>query len=245
MQHKPIKALVSAMYGDGKTYFCGTFPKSYFISTEPGGFDTIESEPKLLKNVVKHQYIIPGMELDLKAYPKALEKSFVDAYEGYKAGKVETLVIDNLTFLAEFYRMYLWEHEAETTRNGAFDTMRMYGKLGERLNSLFILKVLTFPGNVIMTSHLRKESEEALEKKVTDEEIVPDIAGNFRNKVQGMTSLNLILKKKKGNDGKYKFLAQTNLTRQSRAKNRFNLPDEIENISYQTILDAINKAKQQ
>jgi len=243
MNHKPIKGLLSAMYGDGKTYCCGTFPKSYFLSTEPGGFDTIESEPQLRKNVVKHVELVPGLELGLKDYIKSFEGCLIEAYTLYKEGKVESLVIDNLTFLAEYYRMYLWEYEKEVTRNGAFDTMRMYGKLGERLNTVFILKVLTFPGNVIMTSHLKKENEEAMEKKVSDEEIVPDIAGSFRNKIQGLTSLNLILKKKKGADGKFKYFAETNLTRQSRAKNRFNLPEVVENISYQTIVDAINKSK--
>lgn len=238
-----IKALISGMYGDGKSFFCGTCPKSYFISTEPGGFDTIEFNNTLLKNVVKQEYVIPGQEIPLEKYCKVFESKLNEAYEMYKEGKIETLIIDNLTFLAEYYRMYLWQYEKEVTRSGQFDTMRMYGKLGERLNTLFILKVITFPGNVIMTSHLKKENEEALEKKVTNEEIVPDIAGSFRNKIQGMVSLHLVLNKKLDGKSGYKYLANTNLTRNVRAKNRLNLPDVIENINYGTLFNAIKQAK--
>ena len=83
-----IKSLVIGPPGSGKTYHGATYPKSYWISTEPGGFETVEMELSLIKNVVKQNYFIPSPIKDVKDVFKEIQDSCVEAHNMYKDGKI-------------------------------------------------------------------------------------------------------------------------------------------------------------
>ena len=238
-----IKALVIGPPGSGKTHFCGTFPKSYWISTEPDGYESVDINPALRKNTFKQDYYIPSPIEDVKVTFDRIQKDITEAYKLQAEGKIETLVLDNMTYLSENRWIYISKYEKEISKEGNLNQMVMFGKLNRWLYEFTLMNLCSFKGNVIVTSHIKQESDAAMEKKVGKDDIVADILGGFRNQAPGMFSMVMFLDKVKGTDGKWKYLARLNKSEDKLAKNRYNLPDIVENISYQTILDVIIKSK--
>lgn len=238
-----VKALVIGPPGCGKTYYSGTYPKSYWISTEPDGFSTIEMNPELHKNVVKQGYFIPSPIKDVKQVFKEIQESCIEAHQLAAKGEIETLVLDNITYLSENRWMYINQFEPEITKQGEPDVRSMYGKLGRWLYEFTLMNLCSFPGNVVVTAHIKQESDEAMKKKVGTDDIVADILGGFRNQAPGMFSLVMFLEKIRIGDNKYKHMARVDIGNNKLAKNRYNLPEIIENVSYQTVLNAIIKAR--
>jgi len=240
-----VKALVVAASGDGKTHFAGTFPKSTWIITEPSGFETILTQPNLLKNVIKHEEFLPS---PIEPIEKIFERMTIAIELAHKAaaeGLVETLVLDNLTYLAENRWIYINKHQAlRSSQTGELDTRGMYGILGRWLYQFIYINFTSFPGNVVVSTHVKQESDEAMKKKIGKEDIVPSILGGFRNDAPGLFSIVMFLDKiPKGNDV-YEYYARVNKGKGKPAKNRYGLPEVIKNISYQTIYNAIEVAKQ-
>jgi len=238
-----IKSLVVGPSGAGKTFFSGTFPKSYWICTEPDSKTTLECNPNLIKNIYKHEYFIPSPVKDEKQTMEEVNKACLEAHKLYNEGLIETLILDNITYFSENVWNYYSRYEPELTKTGEIDTRAMYGKLGRFLYRFVLMNLCSFPGNVIVTAHIKQEHEEAMKKKAGDDDIVADILGGFRNQAPGMFSLVLFLDKIRIGDNKYKYMGRLNLGNGKLAKNRYNLPEVLENISYQTIVDAIVKAK--
>ena len=239
-----IKALTVGSSGVGKTYFAGSFPKSYWLCTEPDGLTTLECNPHLMKNVVKHQYFIPSPIKNEKQIFTEIQAACKEAHEMFARGEIETLVLDNITYLSENRWMYINKYEPELTKMGEPDTRGMYGKLGRWLYEFTLMNLCSFPGNVVVTSHIKLEHEEAMKRKVGTDDVVPDILGGFRNQAPGMFSLVMFLDKIRKGDNKYQYLARVDIGSGKQAKNRYNLKEVLENISYQTLLDAIIKSKQ-
>lgn len=240
-----IKTLVMGATGNGKTYFAGTFPKSLFLMTEPDGEMTFLTLPELRKNVVGFDKFIPESAEDIKAVFERLNLACDEARKMALAGEIETLVLDNFTFLAENRMMYVNKYEQEISpRTGELNKMVMFGKLNRWLYEFTLMKLCSFPGNVVITAHEKLESDEALEKKPDKSNpVVPSILGGFRDDIGGMVSLVLYLGKSKGPDGKYKYSARTNLGMGKQAKSRFpNLPEVVDNISYNTLRLAIEQS---
>lgn len=241
-----IKTLVIGESGSGKTHFSGTFPKSYWICTEPGSLDTLDSNPKLLANVVKHEYYIPNPIEELKDLFIRINNAVIEAHKMYANGEIETLVLDNATYLMENRWMFVNQYQRIVSSNtGEEDTRGMYRKLSDWAYPFFLKSFTSFPGNVVVTSHVRQESDEAMKKKKIgqDFDIVPDILGGFRNQIPGLFSLVMFLNKIESKDG-YRYIARTDKGKGQQAKNRYNLGDKVENISYDTIVNAILTAKQ-
>jgi len=237
-----LKIMVVGNSGSGKTHFTGTFPKSYVINTEPGGMDTIANNPQLSKNIVGWDEFIPDSPKDTKRVFQELQLACDKVKELAREGKVETLVLDNMTYLSENRWTYIETHEPKfSTRTGDLDKMSMFGALGRWQYQFVLMNLLRFPGNVVMTVHEQLESDEALDKKPDKScPILPNIIGGFRDKAEGMFSCVMYLQKIKGQQG-YKHVARTNKGNQRNAKNRYNLPEIIENPSYSNILTAIRK----
>jgi hypothetical protein len=239
-----LKCLVVSGSGDGKTHFSATFPKSYFLITEPGGEHTWTVKPNLKKNVVGHKIFIPESADDTKRVFKELAETLKEVKEKGKTGEVETLILDNITYLSENRWIYINKHEPSYSRSGELNTQAMYGDLSRWLYQFVLMGLLTFPGNVVVTCHIMLESDEALEKKPDQSTpILPNILGGFRDKIEGMFSLVLYLNKKlDAKSQTFKFMGQTNRGNQRNAKNRYNLPPLVEDISYAKIMDAIDKS---
>jgi len=237
-----LKMMNVGTSGSGKTYLAGTFPKTYFLNTEPGGMDTIRLNPELRKNLVGWDEFIPENSQDTKRVFNELVLATRNAKELYKQGKVETLVLDNMTFLSENRMLYIETYEKEiSARTGNVDTMSMYGKLGRWQYQFVLMCLLTFPGNVVMNVHEQLESDEALKKKPDNTcPILPNILGGFRNKAEGMFSCVFYLQKLV-RDKQYRYFARTNKGNQRNAKNRLGLPEIIEGVSYSKIMEIIDK----
>lgn len=240
-----IKMMGIGASGTGKTYLAGTFPKCYFLNTEPGGMDTIITNPKLQKNLVGWDEFIPSSPIDSKRVFQELYKATLDAKELAKEGKIETLVLDNMTFLSENRWIYIDTYEKElSNRTGEVNNQAMYGKLGRWLYQFTLMNLLTFPGNVVVNVHEMLESEEALERKPDKTTpILANILGGFRDKVDGMFSCVFYLAKTQSADKKYHYFVRTARGNQRNAKSRFSgLPELIEDVSYDKIMEVISKS---
>jgi len=238
-----IKAFCCGGFGDGKTFHAGTYPKSIWFSTEPAGYETIEMHPELLKNTVRQAYYIPSPIEDIKEVFKRMEKDIILAHEQFAEGKVETLILDNMTYLIENRWIYINKYEREFTKSGELDTRSMYGKLTRWAYQFTLMCMCSFPGNVVVTSHIMLENEDAMRKKMGNDNVVPNVLGGFRNTVGGMFSLYMFLDKIVQKGGGYKYMARVDSSTTKKAKNRYNLDPVLENVTYQTITDAINKSK--
>lgn len=239
-----VRTLVIGDTGSGKTYFASSFPKSYFLITEPSGEDTFMTVPELRKNVIGFDRFIPSNTDDTKRLFADLDKACDNAREMAIKGEIETVVLDNLTYLAENRFVYINKFEPEySPKTGELDTRSLYGKLSRWLYQFVLMKMLTIPANLVLTCHQKMESDEAMEKKPDKSTpVVPSILGGFRDDIGGMVSLILYLGKKE-EGGKYKYFARTNMGQGKNAKSRYpNLPSVIENISYETIKSNILKS---
>lgn len=257
-----LKILASGPAGSGKTYLGFTFPKVAYIGTEPNGLDTARSNKALLENLVWADEFIPKetvadektqaiqlIEKDGEIISEPIARTFIrlnkaieQAHRDYAEGKVETLFLDNGSFLAENRWIYINRHEALKTANGSLDTRGMYGILGRWLYNFTLTKLLSFKGNVIMTTHEQTEGEEAMENKVDKSmTISPAILGGFRNMAGGMFSAHIFLEKKRKAENTYEYWARCQKGNQREAKNRYNLPEMVQNVSYKAILDSIGK----
>ena len=239
-----LKELVVADTGDGKTHFAATHPKSYFLITEPGGEDTFLTKPELSQNIVGYDKFIPISEDDTKRVFDELDIACNNAREMAKKGEIETVVLDNITYLAANRWIYINRYEPEISRTGEVDVRGMYGKLARWMYNFVLMKLLTIPANLVITVHSKMESEEMMSKKLDkNNPIVPNILGGFRDDIGGMVSLVLYLGKVNLGQGKYKYLARTNMGQGKQGKSRYpNIPEVVENISYQTLKDVILKS---
>lgn len=238
-----IKMMCIGGSGTGKTYLSGTFPKTYFLSIEPGGMDTIIYHPELKNNLVGWVELVPENPQDTKRTFQLLDSSVTEAKELAKEGKVETLVVDNFTFLTENRWIYIEEFETELTNSGAVNKLAMFGKLARWCYQFTLMQLLTFPGNVILNCHEALESDEVLDKKPDKTcPVLPNILGGFRDKVEGMFSLVFYLNKIRDEQKKnYRYFVRTNKGNQRNAKSRVELPEIVEDVSYQKITEAIQK----
>lgn len=239
-----LKCLANGGVGTGKTFFAMTHPKGAYLGTEPNGLDTARSNPDLLKNLVWADEFIPSPTEDIKDTFARLDAAILKAHKDAEEGKVKTLILDNITYLSENRWIYINKYEKLVSSNGALDTRGMYGTLSRWLYQFTLTKLLSFKGNVVVTCHEQIEGDEAMERKVDKSTpVVPNILGGFREKVAGMFSASLYLEKKRTADGKYMYLARCQKGGQRDAKNRYNLPEIVENVSYQAIINAINSNK--
>ena len=240
--------------GAGKTHNASTYPKSFFIITEPNSSETFMIRPELRKNVVAYEYFIPdpsdndrslkSMYGDLKT--SNIVKEINLAKEMALKSEVETLVIDNITYLVLNKWMHISKYEIQYSKSGEVNKMAMYSSLRDWCYDFLVSYVLTFKGNIVINCHEVLESDEAMDKKVDKTfDIVPSILGSFRNDILGLVSNVFFLTKevvKENGKDAYKYYARTNKGNQRNAKNRFNLPSVIENPSYEIIRKAIEES---
>ena len=244
MSGMKLKTLVNGYAGSGKSRYLLTHPKIAWLITEPGSEILLETHPELAKNVIwKEEFIASPLE-DIKAVFERLDKAVIRAHQDAKDGKIETLGLDNMTFLSENRWIYINKYEKTVTTQGALDTRGMYGTLGRWLYSFTLTSLLSFPGNVIATCHEQMENEDAMELRADKSTpISPSILGGFREKADTLFSASIYLDKKRMGDNQYKYVARCQKGNQRNAKNRYGLPELVEDISYHKIIETINANK--
>lgn len=239
-----LKTLVSGYAGSGKSYFALTHPKVAWLLTEPGSEVLLDTHPQLAKNVVWWESFIPSPDEDIKKVFERLELATTKAHTDLKEGKIETLVLDNATMLAENRWVYISQYEKMLSRSGEVDTRSMYGTLGRWLYLFTLKNLLSFKGNMVLTCH--EQMEEELNEKglsVKTGNVTPGILGGFRDKVEGMFSASIYLDKKNVGQGVYKYMARCQKGSGRNAKNRYGLPEWVENVSYAEIIKQIEANK--
>jgi hypothetical protein len=262
-----VKIEVNGQFGSGKTTFALTFPRIYYIGTEPEGLEILRAPDgrHLLNNLVEYEqlYVDPDLPKDsIKEFVEErnglLYKAVGRAREMAKKGLVNTLVIDNLTYISLLFWEYMTRYKANDylTDKGLVNKLQMYGGLKSWLFRFIIAEVIPFKGNVVVTCHLKSESEEKLKKKKdASVDLVPNILGGFRDECEGLFAASLYLERKSATKpdaaGKpvtttrYVCYTQQQMALGSKilAKNRYGLPPILENASYQSIMDHIKSSK--
>jgi len=171
-----------------------------------------------------------------------MDKAIDKAHADQATGEVETLGLDNFTFLAQNRWIYINKYELLRTSSGATDTRGMYGILSRWLYNFTLTRLLSFKGNVVVSCHEQTEGEEAMESKVDKSmTIAPAILGGFRDKVAGMFSASIYLEKRRKGENVYEYWARCQKGNQRAAKNRYNLPELIQNVCYKSIFESIGK----
>ena len=237
-----LKVMAIGGSGVGKTHFGGTFPKTAFINTEPGGMDTIVTNPALKANLVCYEEFIPQSPQDTKRIFEDIYKYLKEVRELIKKGEVESVVLDNLTYLTE--NRWSWQETFGVvySKGGEVNTRGMYGDLGRWLYTFVLMELLSLPANLVITCHEKLESDEVVEKKPDKTNpIVANILGGFRDTADGMFSLVLYLNKLAQGNNIYKYVGRANRGNSRNAKNRWGLKEVIENISYQAIMAELGK----
>lgn len=262
-----FKCQVNGPFGSGKTTFALTFPKVYYIGTEPEGLEILRAPDgqHLLQNLVEYEmlYVDPDAGRDavkdfVEERSGTIYKALARARDLAKKGVVETLVVDNLTYVSLLFWDYMLKYKSNDylTDKGAVNKLQMYGGLKSWLFRLCICEILPFKGNVVVTCHLKSESEEKMKKKKdATVDVVPNILGGFRDEAEGLFAASLYLERRTSTKPdaqnkpttvtKYVCYTQQQMALGSKilAKNRYGLPPIIEGVSYQSIMQHIKQVQ--
>lgn len=267
---------ISGYFGTGKTLQALSFPKCYVISCDPAGLETLRQprNSRFLANLVWYEELHHETAKDLKETFRetatAEERGSIygclaHAKQLAEKGEVESLVLDGFTYFVDQKWQAINAYEiAKSATTGNVDGQAMYRNLGLYLHRFVSSDLMTtatrYRLNVILTTHLKRESEEAVfgsatvknraKKVMTNSDIAPMIEGGFRNKLSGLVGADLYLDKQL-KDGKVTYEAICDLARGLgtvvNAKNRFGLParlDLTDKSLYEAIIDSL-KLKQQ
>lgn len=281
VKRRPALTLnISGFFGTGKTLQSLSFPKCYVISCDPAGLETIRqpSNAKFLANLIWYEELHNHQKEELKEMFRESAKTeergsvygcIAHAKELAAKGEIETLVIDGFTYFVDMKWRQINEYEvAKSATTGNLDTQAMYRNLGLYLHRFVASDLMTVATrnnlNVILTTHLKRESEEQVhgnaniknraKKVMTNSDLAAQIEGGFRNKLSGLVGGDLYLEKTLKKDGERTVVQYDALCDMTRgyggivnAKNRFGLPARLD-LTKQTLYEAITeslKLKQQ
>lgn len=246
-----FKILCNGGFGSGKTYFSMTFPKWAYAMIEPNGIMTAMSNPHLMENMIHYEEFVPA-KLDLKQCFEGLSNYLAKIRKEAEEGKVETFILDNLSHLSENRWLYIEQYEPAIAKSGKIDKLAQYGNLGRWLYKFILCEVISLPCNVVVNVHIQdeievEETDRGEEKRKKTGAIITNTLGGFRNDAAGLFNANIFLEVQNLPQGQYKYKAFCKpVTKYPGAKNNVGLPQMIENISYQSLVEAIslNKPKQ-
>lgn len=267
-QRPALTLNISGFFGTGKTLQALSFPKCYVISCDPAGLETLRqpANAKFLANLVEYEELHNHSRDELKELFRetatANERGSIYgclAHAKSLGPAIETLVIDGFTYLVDMKWRQINEYEiAKSATTGNVDSQAMYRNLGLYLHRFVASDLMTTATrnnlNVVLTTHLKRESEETVhgsatvknraKKVMTNSDIAPMIEGGFRNKLSGLVGADLYLEKTL-KDGKVEYDALCDMTRGYggivNAKNRFGLPARLP-LTNKSLYDAIMDA---
>jgi len=270
LERRPALTLnLSGFFGTGKTLQALSFPKCYVISCDPAGLETVRqpANARYLANLVWYEELHNHAKEELRELfrESADENSRGSVYGCIAHAKslkeeVETLVVDGFTYLVDMKWRQINEYEVTKSFNsGNVDAQAMYRNLGLYLHRFVASDLMTIATrnslNVVLTTHLKRESEEQVhgnasiknraKKVMTNSDLAPMIEGGFRNKLSGLVGGDLYLEKTL-KDGKVAYDALCDMTRGYggvvNAKNRYGLPARLpltDKSLYEAICEAL------
>lgn len=213
----------NALPGAGKTTAMMSFPKVYVIGCDPSGLDILyqKGNERLLANLVWYEYLHNESESELKRlFAESVDKKPIsgdDRWSLYgclahakqlaEAKQIETIAIDGFNYLVDMKWQQINEYEKMTGQSGNVDTQGMYRNLGLYLQRFVASNLMTMATrlglNVVLTTHLKRESPEALEGTKTraakvdkTADLAPLIEGGFRAKFDGLLGAVIYLEHK-------------------------------------------------
>lgn len=238
-----LKILANGSFGAGKTYFAMTFPKWAYAMLEPAGIQTALTNQNLLSNMVCYETFVPSIDEDIKETFKRFADYLKLCREKAMNGEIETFILDNLSHLSEYRWMYMEKHEQVFSNSGKIDTLKMYGNLTRWLFKFILTEVLTLPCHIIIPVHIMEETEEIDGTRKKTGKIVTDTLGSFRNTAGGLFNASIFIEIERKGTNQYVRKARCMPSPTKEAKNNIGLPELVENLSYQSIMEAINNNK--
>jgi hypothetical protein len=237
--------LVNGPPDAGKTDLALTFPDNYVIACDPVGLEFLklkrQRSVELAKNLAHIEEFNSEQSSELKdAFRRTTnpeERSSIygilaHAKQLAKEGKVKTITLDGLTYFMQMKWAQIKANPAnESNKFAAFDALSIF--LNEFIRADFLTMATRLRLNVVMTCHIQRESDEAMEKKtVKDSDIAPRIIGSFRNTIDGLPGAVIYLEHKVAKDEKgnqtlnYWAYCQKTPAMQTinQAKNKYGLP---------------------
>ena len=218
------------VHNSGKTQQGCTWPKVYYIGSDPSGLDTIFWNPenaKLASNIVGGT-VLNGLPLaDVFADSETSESSIYGniaiATEMAARGEVKTIFLDNLTYLVD--PMY-WNFIDGDNKTG----YGRFGQVAQFASDLVLSRLLPLATrngiNIVIAMHVQRESQDAVEgvsdaikaKAASDVkkaeqvggskrhvnlkgDLSPMVLGSLRQKIGGMPSAMIWLDNDE--DGRY------------------------------------------
>lgn len=232
--------------GAGKTRQACTFPKIYGISIgDSYGFKTVLEDPKNIKlrpNMIWHE----GLDLAAKGEAKDIFKVTEDpeqrssiygclahAKKLATTGEVETLVIDGLSFLADFKGVELGKVSGTTEGDRWAYFRQLKGDLTWLMNTGIMPLVSRHKLSVVLTMHLQRQDDDSKQKQASQEiDLLPRIEGGYRAAIAGIPRAMIYLHqniKTTGTEQTLEYLAFCQKVRVSKlgvipAKNDYGLP---------------------
>ena len=105
-----LKILASGGPGTGKTTFGLSFPKVAWFNLEPGNRVLLETSANKQNLSFQGEYI-PSITEDIRETFTRLLADIKTTHLAFKEGKVQTLFLDNLTYLFENRWMFINKYE--------------------------------------------------------------------------------------------------------------------------------------
>lgn len=248
-EKKPkFKILCNGGFGSGKSYFAMTFPKWSYAMIEPNGIMTAVSNPHLMENMVHYEEFVPA-KLDLKLCFDNLSNYIVRVRKEIAEGKIETFILDNLSHLSENRWLYIEQYEPAISKSGKIDKLAQYGNLGRWLYKFILCEVISLPCHVVVNVHtmdeeIVEENDRGEEKRKKTGAIITNTLGGFRHDAAGLFNATIFLECVLKPQGLYQYRAICKPTAKYPAKNNIGLPQIVEDISYQKLVEAIGLNKQ-
>src|ERR1051325_8727712 len=183
---RPVLTMsLNGHFESGKTLQAHSFPRCYTISVDPAGLETLR-QPKnaaFLENLVWFEELHNENETGLKRlfdekgmtskpeHRYSLYGCLAHAKELAAAGEIQTLVVDGFSFLCDLAWQKICEfEEVKSEKTGNRDSQAMYRALGLYLQRFVASDLLTLATrhnvSVILTTHLKRESEESVQGNV-------------------------------------------------------------------------------
>src|SRR3990167_2380787 len=101
-----------------------TFPKWANAMVEPKGILTARVNPNLLANMVYYDEFVPAESEDIKLTFQRFSAFLKQARLDAEAGKIEMVIVDNLTHLMENRWLYIQKYERQVGKSGRSEERR-------------------------------------------------------------------------------------------------------------------------
>lgn len=244
-----LKMLVNGAFGSGKTYFAMTFPKYAYAMIEPNGILTAHTNPELMENMEYTESFVPGEDEDIGETFKRFHEFLKKVKQDAKDGKIETLILDNLTHFSHNRWLWIDKYEKSLGRSGKPDVLSMFGSLSRYMYKTILTEIVALPCHVVITVHeLDEEEEQAMKdgssKRVKTGRIISNTLGGFRNDAGGLVNAVLYLEAYRNSAGQRKYRARCVEGQGKIAKNNLGLPEFVDDISFKKIMETISSKKQ-